>query len=164
MKKSALDLDIGLLKEFLQYDPKTGIFVRRKGRGARAGAEAGTVRRDGYRQIVIDRHTYLASRLAWFYVHGKWPSGEVDHKNGVRLDNRLANLRDVTHQGNGHNEHGVRKNNKSGFLGVTKSGKRFLSWIGMDGKTLYLGSFSTAEAAHASYLAAKRKFHPTCTI
>lgn len=160
MKKSALDLKIELVRKRLQYDPETGIFVR----GGKAGTEAGTITCNGYRQIGIDGHSYLASRLAWFYVNGHWPTGEIDHKNGVRLDNRLDNLRDVSHQGNGHNERKSRRNNRTGFLGVTKSGKKFASFIGLGGKTIYLGSFSTAEAAHASYVAAKRKLHSTCTI
>ena len=60
----------------------------------------GTSHPSGYRQIRIDYENYLAHRLAWFYVHGAWPDGEVDHIDGATDNNRLVNLRVVTRQQN----------------------------------------------------------------
>lgn len=84
-----------------------------------------------------------------------------------RDDNRLNNLRDVSASVNSQNLRGVtRRNVSTGFLGVTqhKLLKKFQSQITCNGKTHYLGLFSSAEAAHSAYLEAKRRLHEGCTI
>jgi hypothetical protein len=50
---------------------------------------------DGYIQIGLIGNIYSAHRLAWLYIYGEWPTAVIDHKNWVRADNRIANLRDV---------------------------------------------------------------------
>lgn len=54
--------------------------------------------------------------------------------------------------------------NASGFLGVTRHGSRFEASIKLDGVNRYLGSYTTPEEAHASYIETKRRLHPGCTI
>jgi hypothetical protein len=93
-----------------------------------------------------------------------WPSGEIDHKNGVRNDDRFNNLRDVARSGNTQNQRHAHKNNKLGLLGVTRHGKKFSANIQVNGKPRYLGLFSTPEEAYAVYVIEKRKLHPFCTI
>jgi hypothetical protein len=99
---------------------------------------------------------------------GAWPLFEIDHRNGIGTDNRWKNLRDGTRSFNIQNQRRARSDNKTGFLGVHRSGKKerkgFVAKIQLDGKQRYLGVFSTAEAAHAAYLAAKRRIHPGCVI
>lgn len=56
-------------------------------------------------------------RLAWFYVHGRWPTADIDHINGNRDDNRLCNLREATRQQNIQNSK-RRSDNRSGIKGV----------------------------------------------
>ena len=83
------------LRERLHYDAETGVFTRRFGSGhARAGDMAGTVHRTGYVRISIDGGKYTAHHLAWLYVHGVWPSDQIEHINRKRSDNRIANLRE----------------------------------------------------------------------
>ena len=83
------------LRERLHYDAGTGVFTRRVGSGhARAGEMAGTVHSTGYVRISINGGTYTAHHLAWLYVHGVWPSDQIEHISRKRSDNRIANLRE----------------------------------------------------------------------
>jgi len=87
------------LRERLRYDAETGAFTRRVGSGhARAGEMAGTVHSTGYVRITIDGGKYTAHHLAWLYVHGVWPSDQIEHINRKRSDNRIANLRERRHR------------------------------------------------------------------
>jgi hypothetical protein len=148
------------LREVLAYDAYTGFFTwRNTTRATRSGQRAGCLERAGYIVITIDYRCYKAHRLAWLYVYGRWPNGLIDHINGVKDDNRIANLRDVSTRGNTYNRR-VARNNKAGLLGVTiTKGKYFTASIQADGHLHYLGSFPSAEAAHAAYLEAKKKLH-----
>lgn len=150
------------LKELLAYDPATGIFtwkIRRRNQ-IRPGTIAGkSVNDEGYHKIFIDAKSYSAHRLAWFYMTGLWPNF-VDHINGIKTDNRFANLRDVSNSENQQNQRKAHKHNLSGFLGVSSKGiGQFSANIRLNGKQHYLGTYPTAEAAHAAYLNAKRELH-----
>jgi hypothetical protein len=129
------------------------------------GEEAGTLHPAGYRKISVLNHTFSAHRLVWLYVYGEWPTGEIDHINGVKHDNRLANLRDVSISVNRQNRRRATPGSASGVLGIaqTSSGKWSAS-IRYDGRRSYLGSFVSQQEAHQAYLAAKRQHHPGCTI
>lgn len=78
-----------LLKTILKYEPKTGKLYWLVGR--RKGLEAGHVKEDGYRTIVIAGAHYGAHRLAWV-LSGKPTVPFVGHKNKNRDDNRICNL------------------------------------------------------------------------
>jgi hypothetical protein len=163
------DLTAQRLRELLDYDPESGRFVWRvyRGRTAKPGTVAGNHHPEGYKIIMICGHSYGAHRLAWLHAHGVMPSGQIDHINGVRNDNRLSNLRDVTRAVNKQNIKGARKDSKaSGLVGAYwhNVSKKWFSNIGVNGKRLHLGMFATAEEAHASYIEAKRRLHPGCTI
>jgi hypothetical protein len=134
------------------------------GRGWRAGDVAGTVNNNGYRLIRVGDGRYRAHRLAWLYTHGAWPTGEIDHINGIRDDNRLANLRDVTVSVNQQNRKRAASNGSTGLLGVSTAKARYRAAIALNGRTTYLGSFDTAEEAHAAYVTAKRELHEGCTL
>ena len=124
MPKNYPELTAERLREVLSYDPKTGIFRWRKARGKLpAGAIAGVDTEKGYRRIGLDYANHYAHRLAWLYVHGQWPVEEIDHKNGVRSENWIKNLREATHAQNGQNIT-ISQNNKSGAVGVVWSKKK----------------------------------------
>jgi len=158
------------LKALFDYDETTGLFTWKKQNGSGKGVEgkkAGYKGSDGYIRLRIDFKYCNAHRLAWLYVHGVTPNGFIDHINGIRSDNRMVNLRDVSHSMNLQNRRVSQKNNKSsGLLGVSfeNSLNKFRARISINGKQKHLGLFDTKEEAHQAYLIAKREFHSTCTI
>ena len=149
------------VRELLHYDPETGVFLWRvRYQRVKIGDVAGCLHPDGYIRITISRRRFYSHRLAWLHVYGEWPTAEVDHINGSRSDNRLANLRAASHSENQHNRRKKQANNRSGFLGVWPYRGKFRASIKFDGKPLHLGTFPTPEEAHAAYVAAKRRLHP----
>jgi len=153
------------LRELFHYDPDTGKFTSRiDRRRCPAGTEVNGVNAQGYVQVVIDCRHYFGHRLAWLHVFGEWPRQTIDHINGNRADNRIANLRDVPHKTNTQNRRAAQPNTESGLLGVRRNKRRWYSNIIVDGVGHYLGTFDTPQEAHEAYLAAKRRLHPGCTI
>lgn len=158
------------LAELLSYDPDTGVFIRRvsvSNNKIKAGSIAGSRNNQGYLTIMVDGRARKAHRLAWLYVHGRWPADQLDHINGVKDDNRIANLREATHSINMHNQRVAHKNNiSSGLLGVAwfENSQKWVAKLSLRGRRLHLGYFNTKEEAHAAYLAAKRRLHEGCTI
>lgn len=107
------------LKELTVYDPETGVFTARVARkNIPAGAVLGNPGRRGYLHCMIDKKFYKLHRLAWLYMYGKFPDGQIDHINHNTADNRIANLRDVSCAQN-HQNRSRKTNSASGYLGVT---------------------------------------------
>lgn len=165
MAKAHTTLTQDLLKELLHYDPDTGVFTCRKTRGNMpAGSIVGNVKQDGYLGFCLNRKHYRAHRLAWLYMTGEWPEVLIDHKNGNPLDNRFENLREASHSENCQNIKTATKRSKTGLLGVRKmtapnGNVRFQAAIRMNKQFVYLGTYPTAEAAHAVYMEAKKELH-----
>jgi hypothetical protein len=162
-----MELTVDQLRDTFDYDANTGIFVWkiRPSKAVKAGDVAGcTEKRIGYITIGIAGRIYKAHRLAWLYVYGSWPKGLIDHINGNKADNRIDNLRDVFADGNSQNVRKPNRRNKSGFMGVIWFQNKWRASISVNGKSKWLGDYSTPEEAHQVYLEAKRKYHAACTI
>ena len=154
-------------RELFDYDPLTGVLTRRAYlRGHKVGEVVGGVNSDGYRRVYTGKRSYLVHRVAWLMAHNAWPTNTIDHINGDKLDNRLANLRDVSRQENKENMRGPRADNQSGFLGVYwhKHVQKFQTSIRTSGKLIHLGYYTTPEEAHQAYLTAKRRLHAGNTL
>ena len=153
------------VKDILDYDPETGIFTWRVARGGmKPGAKAGGRNPGGYTTVSIDSKSVYLHRLAWLLVYGAWPN-IIDHINGVRDDNRIANLRDVSGTENQQNRRSPPRSKKSGApLGVTRNNRKWRATISMNNKNVALGTYKTQREAHEAYLAAKRELHKGCTI
>lgn len=82
----------------------------------------------------------------------------VDHRNGIRLDNRRANLRICTQAENMLNCK-VRKTSSTGLKGVAKNASGWLAYIRINGKKKHLGSFETAERAYEFACLARELLH-----
>lgn len=170
-------MDIDTLRRLLSYDGDTGaltwrsrtpdLFQDAPGRAAVdqcrtwnsrfAGRPAlNGVSRYGYKVGAVLNGKFLAHRVAWALHHGEWPRGEIDHRNGDRADNRIANLRDVSSTINGRNC-GRGRRNTSGRAGVyfDKSRGRWMAYISHRGKMQNLGRFRCFTAAELARLAAQ---------
>lgn len=158
--KSMNALELKRLKELLNYDPDTGAFTWKVSKGTvSAGSVAGRFNDEGYISIKIDSKEMKAHRLAWLYVHGNMPEDQIDHINGKRNDNRILNLRLVTYSENQQNLRAARSDNKTGYLGVSRSRNKFLARICVNKKIFHLGMFDDPASAYSAYVEAKRKLH-----
>jgi|SRR5690554_811476 len=126
--------------------------------------EAGSESGNGYLRVKVAGTLLMYHRVCWFLYYGNWPKGSVDHINRCRFDNRICNLRDVTHLENNKNK-SKGKNNTSQYTGVSfhrNHGKWYAS-IKVKGKSIHLGSFDSKELAYRARLDAEIKygFHET---
>lgn len=106
------------------------------------------------------KRQYMMHRVIWVLAKGRWPRGEIDHKDRNRSNNRLANLRDSTHTQNMMNAC-IRSNNKTGFKGVRwhEECKGYAAHIKVGNKRLWLGAHPTPEQASAAYAKAAKKYY-----
>lgn len=157
-----MTLTLERVREVLLYEPDTGEFFWRVKMGngkPAAGCTAGSKRPDGRYHLRLDGKFYMRSRLAWFYVTGRWPTPEVDHKNYIPTDDRFDNLREATRSQNHANMPLTQRHSVSGMKGARycKRYKKFYSCIKRHGKQKFLGYFATAEEASAAYFAAAKE-------
>lgn len=167
-----------MLRRLLRYEPETGklywlrrcedLFDATEGRAVQhlakwwnsrfAGQEALTARShyEGGHGKIFGK-LYYASRVAWTLAHGSWPDGDIDHINGDRNDNRIVNLRVVTHAQNMGNKK-LYRTNTSGVPGVTwhRGKQRWQAFIRSGVNRRHLGSFANVEDAIAARRDAQR--------
>lgn len=152
--------------ELLAYDPESGI-ITRKARSAvrcrgKVGDVLGSISNRGYLTISVDKKKYQAHRLAWLLTHGEWPEHEIDHANGNKSDNRIANLRPATRTENRQNV-GKYRSNTSGYRGVSfdKQAGKWMAVIECPWGQKNLGRFKSKEEAARTYAFAARILHGT---
>ena len=150
------------LKELLHYDPETGVLLRVKS-GSRldiVGRPAGTTTATGYLTTMVDGVSHYCHRLAWLYVYGVWPAGQIDHRNGVRSDNRIANLRDCTCRENQQNR--ARPSGAANpFRGVSwhARDRHWRAAVTINGTKKNLGAFPKAEDARRAVQRARFEYY-----
>lgn len=138
------------MKEWFTYRGDGRLLWRkpRRGSGRKIGEPAGSIRKDGYIEIGF-KGRWLLHQLVYLYHMGYIPS-IVDHKDQDVTNNRIENLRPASRSVNGLNSdkaRGYYKNNKG----------LYIANIGLNNKTIYLGSFSTEHEASQSYEKAKQE-------
>ena len=142
------------LNEYLEYNHETGVITWKKKPSNRVnvGAEAKKLETNGYVRIGFRRVLYQAHRVAYLLYHGEWPEGDIDHINGNREDNRIANLRVVTTRENGWNrvEH-----REDGLIPCVLFDKRrkvnpWRTQVHANGRHINVGQFPIKEEAIAA--------------
>lgn len=137
-------LSCNRLKELLIYNSDTGEFIWKVSRGRRIkiNDKAGYKNKNNNSvRIVIDGKNYLAHRLAWLYMTGKWPKNEIDHINNNAFDNKWNNLREATRSQNSFNRKVFSKTNSKGIHFYKNKYKAYIC----------LGTFDTLEEARKVY-------------
>lgn len=163
-------IDQAILARTVSYCPESGLLTwlergpdlmpdlrnRNSWNAKHAGREAlCNVNNNGYKIGSIFGLAILAHRAIWILLHGKI-EGQIDHINGDKLDNRIANLREVDCLTNQHNKPKTVRNT-SGVVGVTfhKGTGRWAAKIGSRQRAQWLGTFDSFDAAVAARRAAE---------
>lgn len=138
-----------------RYDSKNGnIYYKQNVGNKKSGEKAGSVcKNNGYSRMGIGNTVRLLHRVAWFLYYGKWPEKHLDHINGIKSDNRIENLREVTHRQNSFN---LKRHREGELLGAHydkhKYKKKWVAKMRINGKSKFLGSYKTKEEAHKRYV------------
>ncbi len=147
---------VELLRESLEYRDGALYWLKKINYRSRIGFRASGKAKGGYRRVTFLGKRYPEHRLIWSIHHGYLdPALEVDHINRIRDDNRIENLRAVTHQENARNTP-LRVTNRTGRSGVrfNPSCNTWTASIKSYGRFIYLGTFDTrAEAVAARHAA-----------
>lgn len=157
-----MNLDHTYLKYVLDYNSENGVFTWKVkvAPNIKIGNIAGCITSFGYWHIKLKGKLYLAHRLACFYMTGKWPENEIDHKDLNKLNNKWENLREATHSQNQQNQKEY-SNNKCGVKGIywCKRANKWIARIQFNNTRKIIGNFVTKEEAQFAVEAAYIKYH-----
>lgn len=155
-------MDTEQLRELIEYRPDTGELIRKVdlAANAKAGSSISGQNACGYIQAVIRGKFFYGHRLAWQLYYGEEPSGEVDHINCDRSDNRIENLRIATGLQNKHNA-SLRRDNKSGVKGVSwsQARRKWVASVTHARKNLFYKLFDDRDEAIAAVRSAREQLH-----
>jgi DNA-binding transcriptional regulator YdaS (Cro superfamily) len=151
MNKPLPSLDV--LKNVVIYNNETGFFSLTTNAGNKDSIRIST---RGV-SVTISNETYFGHRIAWKLCNGVDPGGIIDHIDGNTLNNRIANLRDVTAQENCKNR-SRSVNNTTGCTGVVKRKNDFVSQINLNGKPITIGIYKDIESAVKARKEAENKY------
>ncbi|ELA08277.1 hypothetical protein MOMA_06936 [Moraxella macacae 0408225] len=142
-------ITIADIKDCLDYNPDTGhlTWIKKIARQITPNTRAGYRAKDGYRHVKLGGKKYAEHRLIWYYVHGEFPKGQIDHINQVRDDNRIENLRDVSASENARNRHQRDSRLQERGIWYCKRRKRYIAEITVQGKKVYQKTFIDIDEA-----------------
>jgi len=136
------------LEEYCEFsqEHKTLVWKKAPANRAKVGSPIGSITRGGYWRCTGQ----LVHRLVWLYFTGQLPDKDIDHINGIRMDNRIENLRVVSRMKNLWNRRDVK-----GYIQQVSG--NYTARIRTNYKTINLGTYKTTEEAHAAYMKAKQE-------
>jgi hypothetical protein len=161
-EKEMIPLDQETVKKLFHYDAESGMLLWRNGNGrnVKPWQEAKAPNGHGYYSVKINNKNYHVHRIIWLYVYGCFPKEDIDHKNRIRNDNRLCNLRAVSRTDNCQNI-SLPSHNKSGHLGVSwfATQKKWTVYIKVNKKNKWLGYYKNIEDAIAARKAGEKQYY-----
>ena len=122
----------------------------------RSNGMRGYERPDGYVYTRLLGSSFGEHRLVHLLFTGEWPY-QVDHKNGIRSDNRPENLRSATHSQNCFNRKPLSSHHKGCYWQPKR--KKWIAQIGVDGSRKTIGYFDTETEAADAYRTASKQLH-----
>jgi len=150
-----------VLGMYLDYDPESGLFRRNltTNPNSKKGDIISNTNDEGYIVLFIGGARLRGHRVAWCWMTGEWPKQDIDHKNGVRSDNRFCNLRPASRSQNLQNLC-IRSLNTSGVPGVGWDAERnkWTARITVNCIPMFLGRFVSFERAVEVRKAAEEKY------
>ena len=131
-----------LVKELFDYDDGNLIWKVRTSNRVQVGDIAGSLNNHGYLATKVDSKLYLNHRLVWLWHKGYFPEHGLDHRDRIRLNNRIENLRETSKSCNMRNS--KQRKSTSGIKGISwnKATNKWLAKIMVNGKLIYLGYHS----------------------
>jgi hypothetical protein len=125
------------LREYLDYDPESGLLAWKKRPWLRARVHqnkltSAGLNGAGYKLVQFAGRKLLAHRVAFALHHGRWPMPCCDHIDGDKTNNRADNLRECSVSANAHNAK-MHHNNASGVKGVSRLGGGYLAEVMING-------------------------------
>jgi len=153
------NIEYDLINELFKY--KEGLLIRKIARGKKwkKNTQAGRLHPNGYRYVNINKINYLEHRIIFMMFH-KYMPNEIDHIDGNPNNNKIENLREVTHTQNSFNRK-IRKDNESGIKCVSwnKEKQKWVVRITVDGERKFLGAFDDLAIAKIIADTARLNYH-----
>lgn len=149
-----------MLRLHLRYCKKTSLLFWVKaprGKQKLVGTPITNTASHGYVQLQFASKKFLAHRVIWALHNNRWPNYFLDHRNRVRTDNRIKNLREATQTQNMQNVNRLRKICPA--RGVHASGEKWCAYISVKRKRVHLGTYPTIQMASDARAEAERKYY-----
>ena len=149
-----------LLKEHFEYRDGHLWWIKPRARSIDVGQQFGHTTKKGYRRGIFFGKQVYEHNLIWFYHHGVWPTYKLDHRDTIKSNNYIDNLREATDQQNSFNTKS-RKGSTSKYKGVywCKRDKKWISTFMLSGKTNSVGRFDCEVEAAKAYDKAVKDIH-----